>query len=855
MMLLPKDWKRLSSELTLVHAVLAAALLVPLCLFAQAAAPVAWARHAAAVAGLVFLVATVSIVYAISSRVSHLLSDLSGRAARIGQGDPNVSFEQTSSISPDEVGKLAGALDSMVENLKAAHKRTLDINAGLERTVRDRMEELQRKNRQIETQNKQVMEASRLKSQFLANMSHELRTPLNAVLALSDILGNKMSGELNDEQVKQVSIINRSGKSLLRLIDDVLDLSKIEAGRMNVEKAPMALHTLTTLIADTLKPLAEDKGISLSVTLAPGLPEFIKGDEGKLRQILINLVGNGIKFTEHGSVKMYVSHTSSPQMIAFTIVDTGIGIASDSTERIFDEFCQADGSTTRKYGGTGLGLTISRRMAELMGGSLNVDSSLGAGSRFTLTVPYEPAPPVPATATETLRRVRMHVPEPLLMATVDDSATAMRDSRPIVLVAEDEPDNLYVMKQYLNRLGCQVVFARDGNEVMPKTRQYKPIAIALDLVLPKRSGWEVLSELKTDADTRHIPVIVCSALDNQERGFCMGAYRYLIKPIDETELEDAILHIKAAERRFIKRVLVVDSNVVDADLMARLLTENKYDVLRAGSGEEGIATSARERPDLIVLQLEAGGTGSFKVIDALKRRPETREIPVVAYTDIDLTPSEEAQLKREVACLFPKTPFDPTRILSEIGALMKRDTKAEESPDSATAPANVPSAERAVASVKSKQARKRILLVEDDPNNQYTIEFLLKSEGYEVLLAEDGRVGLERAKELRPDIVLMDMMMPVLGGHEATRLLKQTPELKQTPVIALTAAAMVGDREKALAAGCDDYVSKPIAQAELFEKIEHWLETSTASTKEAVSPSGFQTGKLEPPMTIEPTTN
>ena len=792
--------------------------------------PILLVRNSAVMAGVVFILAAVPLVFAVSRRLSRPLVDLAHRADRISQGDLEVSLSMPNT---NEIGRLASALASMVENLKGAHRRTLDINAGLEKTVRDRTEELQRKNRQIEAQNKKVMEASRLKSQFLANMSHELRTPLNAVLALSEILANEMSGPLNGEQVKQVSIINRSGKSLLRLINDVLDLSKIEAGRMVVEKAPMSLHSLITLMVDTLKPLAEDKNLSLTTKLAPGLPEFIKADEHKLRQILINLIGNGIKFTERGGVRLEAGFTAKPAMISFVITDTGIGIPPDAVERVFDEFCQADGSTTRKYGGTGLGLTISKRMAELMGGTLTVDSTTGEGSTFTLTVPYETAPPVPASPTEALRRVRMQVPEPSLMSTGDDSSTALHDTRPVVLVAEDEQDNLYIMKKYLNRLGCQAIFARDGNEVLEKARKYRPIAITLDLVLPKKNGWDVLSELKTDPQTRHIPVIIASVLDNQERGFCLGAYRYLVKPITETDLADTVLQIQAAERKDVKRVLIIDDNVVDSDLMARLLSENKYDVLRAARGEEGISTAAREKPDLILLDLTMPGMDGFEVMEGLKRREETRAIPVVIYTAKDLTAHEQERLRRDARSVFMKNPLDPVGMLAEIGALVKGLPGGVGEPvagidaepgDAADTWQETAGAVETVARELGRLQKKRILLVEDDAANQYTIEFLLKGEGYEVTIAENGREGIERAGEAHPDVILMDMMMPVMGGHEATRALKESADLKDIPVIALTAAAMTGDREKALAAGCDDYVSKPINQGHLFSRLEYWLE-------------------------------
>jgi len=803
---------------------------------AEVTGPIVAVRDSAIIAGLVFILAAVPIVFAVSRRLSGPLADLAHRADRISQGDLDVSLAMPSS---NEIGRLASALASMVDTLKAAHRRTLDINAGLERTVRERTEELRKKNRQIEAQNRKVMEASRLKSQFLANMSHELRTPLNAVLALSDILANEMSGPLNEEQAKQASLINRSGKSLLRLINDVLDLSKIEAGRMSVERKPMSLHALITLMTDTLRPLAEDKALALNVELDEHLPEFINADEHKLRQILVNLLGNGIKFTENGGVTLRASFKEDPASISFDIIDTGIGIAPEAMDHIFEEFRQADESTTRQYGGTGLGLTISRKMAELMGGTLTVASEFGAGSTFTLTVPYEAAPAVPASPTETLRRVRMQMLEPSLAGTGDDSATALNDHRPVVLVAEDEMDNLYIMKKYLNRLGCQVIFARDGNEVMDKARQYSPIAITLDLVLPKKSGWDVLTELKSDPKTRHIPVIIASVLDNRERGVCLGAYRYLVKPINETDLADTIDQIQWAQRKDVKRVLIIDDNIVDSDLLARLLVENKYEVLAASRGEEGIATAAREHPDLVMLDLSMPGMDGFQVMEGLKTHAETRDIPVIIYTAKDLSPDENLRLSRDACSVFLKNPLDPARMLGEIGRLLESlpaqvtpaDPRGTRGQGAATLP--VPdlgnwNAANDVAAcgaqVRGAEGRAVILLVEDDPANQYTLEFLLRTEGFDVSVAQNGREALELIDSLRPDVVLMDMMMPEMGGHEATRTLRERPGIMHTPVIALTAAAMPGDREKALAAGCDDYISKPIDSSLLLDRIEYWLE-------------------------------
>jgi CheY-like chemotaxis protein/two-component sensor histidine kinase len=638
-----------------------------------------------------------------------------------------------------------------------------------------------------------------------------------------------MSGPLNEEQRKQVSIIHKSGASLLRLINDVLDLSRIEAGRMNVEKKAMSVRSLVTLVMDTLRPLAEDKRLALREQTAPDVPEFITGDENKLRQILINLVGNGIKFTDRGEVRLSVTYQADPATITFTIADTGIGIPADALEKIFEEFHQADGSSTRKYGGSGLGLTISKRMAELIGGTLTVRSQQDEGSTFTLAVPYVPAGPVPATAVETLRRVRMQVPEPALMSTQDDTVGGILEGKPIVLVAEDEPDTLYIMKKYLNKCGCRVVFARDGTEVLQKAKTYKPIAIVLDLVLPRKTGWDVMSDLKADPETRHIPIVIASVLDNQERGFCMGAYRYLVKPVKETDISDVIHQIQWDERKDIKKVLIIDDSMVDADLLARLLPESRYEVLREKDGLAGIATADREHPDLIILDLALPQLDGFHVLDRLKGRDATRSIPVVIYTAKEVSDSEMLRLRKGAERVLLKNPLEPAKLLKEIADVLKSSPTGLQNftrHPQGSAGDQPWAADVGGVILPENPSSGRILLVEDDAANQYTLQLMLAAEGYEVQVAENGREALEMVNKWRPELVLMDMMMPVMGGHEATKALKSNEDVTDIPVIALTAAAMAGDREKALASGCDDYISKPVSRLHLLERIEHWLTQS-----------------------------
>jgi CheY-like chemotaxis protein/signal transduction histidine kinase len=990
-----------------------------------------------------FVLLAVPLVWFVSRRLAKPLNDLARRADLIAAGDLGVDLNVP---SRNEIARLASALSSMMDSVRDSNRDLQRANVNLERTVAERTGQLQEKTRLLEDQSKQVLEASRLKSQFLANMSHELRTPLNAILALSEILGEKISGDLNDEQVKQVTIVNRSGRNLLRLINDILDLSKIEAGRMEVHVAAFELRTTITAIRDTIEPLAAEKGLKFEITADPALPALVSSDDARIRQILVNLLGNAVKFTEKGTVSLAMRrcHRALPGStigggaldarpdateprfwLEMVVSDTGIGIAPEAIGKIFDEFQQADGSTTRRYGGTGLGLAISKKLTELMGGEISLESVLGKGSTFRVLLPVEavtraelsaqdarrgdardsmeiaetpgaarstasedlsggraeasdhPAiasavgpsgslrgpsetpfsgersqvlsdaqgmPPASRETSEAERAMRRSMPTPpkkvwvspfkeesapvvSRLVEIHDDSENLTPDRGVLLIVDDDSESLYVYRQFLSRHGYQVVFATNGEEVASKARQFHPEAIILDLMLPQKSGWEVLEELKVDEELKEIPVIISSVLDHRERGVCVGAFRYLTKPMSEKELLGALKDMEKARNKNVRRVLVVDDDTVDLKIAKTLLEKAGVIVLSVQKAADAVQTAVREAPDIIVLDLMMPEVDGFDVLAQLKSNPATASIPVLVHTAKEITEEDRRRLLPSARRILQKTPLEIEVILDELRQALEslpqkdpassdaltigdarqdaggaRPLAAGESPEppaeanleattasrstdsrsaydagpiqhndvrtprrrspgttqpGASRGASVPAQSRSVPATppvesdprnaikrvadfgdmpdtagigRSAAPRARILLVEDDAANQYSIGFMLRSEGYEVLLAENGQDGITAASRERPDIILMDMMMPVMSGFDATRALKRDPILREIPIIALTAAAMAGDRERTLAAGCDDYVSKPIDRPLLLQRITHWLASTAKET-------------------------
>ncbi len=524
-----------------------------------------------------------------------------------------------------------------------------------------RRSELEKAYRQIEEMRKSAEESNRLKSQFLSNMSHELRTPLNSILALSSILLARMDGDLTEEQEKQVKIIEKSGKNLLNLINDILDISKIEAGRMDLIVSEYDVEEFLSTIEITVRQLVRDAELELVIENDPGLP-LHSTDENKLKQILLNLLSNAIKFTPKGRVTLFVRKTKFDDVLEFTVQDTGIGIEAKHFETIFDPFRQIDGTTTRKYGGTGLGLALTKKLVELLGGRIWVESEVGKGSSFSFQLPakrvgYGVQKTTP-TRTE-LKHVEGH--EVFTNRELD----AAKES---ILVIDDDPEAALAAKTALQSNRTQVVCVRDGVEGLRLAEQVKPAVIVLDIMLPEKDGWEILQRLKNQDSTRTIPVAIVSMIDNRKLGFSLGASDYMVKPVPREMLAKRIA--KLVEEKGLRKILVVDDDMSQAELVEEILESDDFLSEVATSGDMAIQMTSKKRFDLVILDLMMPQTDGFAVLKNIRSSQELSETPVLILTGKLLTREDQQKLSGPHCYIFQKTMFSRENLLKEIHRIL-----------------------------------------------------------------------------------------------------------------------------------------------------------------------------------------
>lgn len=680
-------------------------------------------------------------------------------------------------------------------------------------------------NLQLEARAEELVRANDYKSQFLANMSHELRTPLNSLLILSQDLAENRSGNLDADQVEAAAIIHASGSNLLRLINDILDLSKVEAGKMEVVHEPVTIAAFAQRIERNFRRLAQDRRLRLTVS-TNGAPQTVHTDPGKLEQILTNLVGNALKFTLQGRVSVEFTAADAGATLQVAVIDSGIGIPADKLDTIFEAFEQVDSSTRRQFGGTGLGLAITQRLAQLLGGSVQVASTPGQGSTFTLRLPVgEPAgeppagdmapedpaasaPPRPALAAPERAAVAGLGPTAAAAAPpVADDRDALTPGGTVILVVEDDPAFARTLAGLVRRKGYQVLAASDGESGLALARRYRPTGILLDVMLPGMDGWTVIQQLKASPETRHIPVHFVSALEEGKRGRDLGAAGFLTKPVGAAQLSEALGVLTGASADRPRRVLVVDDDPAARHAVRTLLAREAAEILEAGTGEEALAIIGRTDIDCMVLDLGLPGVSGFDLIEQLAAR--NHHVPVVVYSGRDLTTEERLKLRAFTDSIVVKGALSPERLLDEVTLFLhsvRHEPKAlADNPDG------------------DLEGRK-LLLVDDDMRNIYALAKVLRVRGIQVVLAQDGAKALAQLNE-QPDIeiVLMDVMMPVMDGYEAMAQIRQDPRFAGLPVIALTAKAMKDDREKCLAAGASDYLAKPVDVPKLLSMLRTWL--------------------------------
>ncbi len=742
--------------------------------------------------------------------------------------------------SRDQANELRASeeeLQAQSEELQAANEE-----------LRQRSDELEERNLEIETARKEIEEkareveqASRYKSEFLANMSHELRTPLNSMLILSQMLAENEEDNLTEDQTESARIINDAGKNLLKLINEILDLSKVEAGKIEFHFDDFDLRLLARTLEERYRPLATQKGLSLSMVVDEDVPERLRSDSMRIEQVVTNLVSNALKFTEQGAVTLHMRAVKDetelhagfelqPGMIAIDVEDTGIGIPSDKLAKVFRAFEQADGSTTRKFGGTGLGLAISREMAKLLGGDIQVQSRVGEGSTFTLyVVPATDAHPVDvAVAPEVESAVqasmpRRDVPAPAVKLPRPDDRNTIAEGEACVVVVEDDPIFLGVLMDVVRERGYKVVANLDGPSGIESVRRFLPIGVMLDVNLPRADGWAVMEAIKSDPVTRHIPVHFVSAEDQSLRASRSGAIGFSIKPVDRAELREAMQGFENLHQDPVRNILVIEDDSDDQKLIREALAGEDLHLTFVRTAREGLEKLRTESYHCVVLDRRLPDMSGEALLEAVVAEGLTLP-PVVMHTGGDMTGEEEERLRRFTDRIVLKTADSASRLLDEATLFLHH-----------IAPEDGPDARRKPSSGKVTFQGQTVLLVDDDMRNVFALARVLQSKGLKVIKAPGGERALQAMEEHGEEIklVLMDIMMPGMDGYEAMRRIRQMPNGEAVPIIALTALAMKGDREKCLAAGATDYLSKPVDTPKLVALLEHHL-----SSMENLAPAG-----------------
>ncbi len=725
-------------------------------------------------------------------------------------------------------------LEEQGEELRAANE---ELEEKTERLEHQRLE-LQRAKEEIEAKARELTRASRYKSEFLANMSHELRSPLNSLLILAKSLADNEEGNLTEAQREAARIIHNGGHDLLNLINDILDLSKVEAGRLEIRTAPFQLGGLCSDLEDRYGFQARNKGLAFGVTIAPELSPALVTDQQRLAQILNNLINNAIKFTDTGTVSLTVAPALADtpfhhpdlrkgEVVAFAVRDTGIGIPTDKQEAIFEAFRQGDGSTSRRYGGTGLGLTISRQLARLLGGELHLASHPGEGSTFTFYLPARPRPAADAMGTPVFDDLAPAAPavpstEPPpapaacpLPAFIDDDRAATRPGDRSLLVIEDDAAFARILVDMARGKGYRALAAGDGRSGLLTARDYRPRAIILDLGLPDLDGMAVLEDLKNDPATRHIPVHIVSARDNSVPPLRKGAVGHLAKPATREGLDRVFAQFEKLLDGDVRRLLLVDGDPASLASLERLLARQAATISTATTGEAALKKFAAEHFDCLILDMGLPDMSSFDLLALMAGPGGTVPVPVIVYTGRELTEEESESLSRYASTVVVKGEESGERLLDEVSLFLHSMT--------ASLPPEQQEVIRMIHDNEEVLRDRTILLVDDDMRNTFALSGLLQRFGMRVEMAANGKQALEKLEETAVDLVLMDIMMPVMDGYETTRRIKARPRFRDLPVIALTAKAMADDRQLCLAAGADDYLAKPVDQERLLSLLRVWL--------------------------------
>ncbi len=770
-----------------------------------------------------------------------------------------ISIGINAAVNYEKMQELLEETQAQSEELQSQHSELENINAELEiqteklqaseEELRVQQEELQQANqeleersRMLEEKNHQIVEknievqrkaeelalSTKYKSEFMANMSHELRTPLNSILLLSRLLAENGQSNLSADQVEYAKVIQSSGNGLLALIDEILDLSKIEAGKMQLEYERVAVREITEDMRVLFEPMAKEKAIAFNIVINEGIPQQIETDKLRVEQVLKNLLSNAMKFTRTGGITLSVSKSTQREgFIDMSVTDTGIGIPVEKQHLIFEAFQQADGSTRRKYGGTGLGLSISKELSKLLGGDITIESEVGKGSTFTISIPVSKAAMIDSIGEDAQEDMNdtpiMPMPEDrykqyisdYIPDSIPDDRDAITANDKSILIVEDDINFARSLMEFTHQRGYKGIVAVRGDEGVELAKQYKPAGILLDIQLPVKSGWQVMEELKQNPGTRHIPVHIMSSHSVKKESILKGAVDFIDKPVAFEQMDEVFGKLEYVLSRKSKKVLIVEENSKHAKALAYFLgtfninSDIKHDISES-------VDALKKDADCIILDMGIPDSNAYNTLEEIKKHEGLETLPIIVFTGKSLSLAEEQRIRKYADSIVVKTAHSYQRVLDEVSLFLHLVEEGNLKQGK--------SGHKKLGALNDILKDKTVLIVDDDVRNIFSLTKALENMQMNIITATDGKEAIEKLKEQQQiDLVLLDMMMPQMDGYETARAIRQNASWKKLPVIAVTAKAMTGDREKCIEAGASDYITKPVDIDQLLSLLRVWL--------------------------------
>lgn len=731
-------------------------------------------------------------------------------------------------------------LQASEEELRVQQEELMQANAELEersRLLEEKNHLIAERNSEIQKKVEELALSTKYKSEFLANMSHELRTPLNSILLLSRLMAENPEENLNEDQIESAKVIQSSGSSLLTLIDEILDLAKIESGKMTLEYQDVAIDDIVKDLKNLFNPVFQEKRLQFNVQIDKELEDSIETDRLRVDQVLRNLLSNALKFTTEGSIDLHISkHQKKKDFIIFSVKDTGIGIAEDKQKIIFEAFQQADGSTRRKFGGTGLGLSISREIARLLGGELTLESKINEGSEFSLVIPVKAVSEIEHIETdqdlvEIIREDVVEIKNILddgeeeyyntintleIPEDVADDRESIQDGDKVILIIEDDTNFAKALLKYARMQNYKAVVAVRGDHGVSAALKYRPQAILLDVQLPVKDGWQVMDELKSNPETKHIPVHMMSVLHVKKESLMKGAIDFINKPVALDQMTEVFRKIEEVLSKSPQKVLIVEENAKHASALSYFLGNFNISLSVQNTVEDSVRALTTDHVDCVILDIGSLKGDAYQIIESIKSYEGLENLPIIIFTERNLSKSEELKIKQYADSIVVKTAHSYQRILDEVGLFLHLVEEKNNSLETVRS--------KTLGSLTEVLSGKKILITDDDVRNIFSLTKALEKYKVEVVVAMDGKHALQQIKE-HPDVdvILMDMMMPEMDGYETIKQIRKMPMFTRLPIIAITAKSMIGEREKCITAGASDYISKPVDIDQLLSLLRVWL--------------------------------